>query len=111
MLIDHLVKILEKNGDYTLTGICIDCKKDVTINISQIDETQINIEGGAVFEPPEAYGYSEKFICKCDSCFIIDPKIHQRTEVYTRCVGYLRPTSQMNPGKLAEISQRAMFHI
>ena len=29
-------------------------------------------------------------------------------ECYTRCVGYFRPTSQMNKGKQEEVSDRKM---
>ena len=34
----------------------------------------------------------------------------EQCEVYTRCVGYLRPVKQMNHGKRAEIKQRTMFN-
>ena len=32
-------------------------------------------------------------------------------EVWTRCVGYLRPTNAFNPGKLQEVQERAMFDV
>ena len=33
------------------------------------------------------------------------------TECYTRCVGYLRPTSAFNQGKAQEVSERRMFDV
>lgn len=111
MNLDFIVKLLEENGDFNLKGKCIDCGKETTIAVLRTDDSQILIEGGAVFNPPESYGYDSKTVCKCDACFIIDPKVHQRTEVYTRVVGYLRPMNQMNPGKLSEVNQRVMFNI
>jgi len=32
-------------------------------------------------------------------------------EVYSRCVGYLRPTSQWNPGKQQEFKDRKNFKL
>jgi hypothetical protein len=111
MNLDFVVKLLEENGNFTVAGKCIDCDKDVNVSVELIGENQIKISGGALYQPPESYRYQEKIVCKCDDCFKLDSQIHQRNEVYTRVVGYLRPTSQMNPGKVAEINQRAMFNI
>ena len=33
----------------------------------------------------------------------------QTTEVYSRIVGYLRPTDQWNPGKKAEFKDRVVY--
>lgn len=111
MNLDFIVKLLEEHGDFNLTGNCIDCNKDVKVEIKTLNENQIEIKGGAIYQPPKAYNYQEEFVCKCEECFKIDRQIHQKNEVYTRVVGYLRPTSQMNPGKISEIEQRMMFHI
>lgn len=35
----------------------------------------------------------------------------QRCEVYTRCVGYLRPIHHMNKGKQAEVRDRKMYQL
>ncbi len=111
MNLDFVVKLLEENGDFNIVGKCIDCEKDVKVSIELIGENQIKIDGGAIYQPPEAYNYQEKIVCKCDDCFKLDSQIHQKNEVYTRVVGYLRPKSQMNPGRISEVKQRAMFHI
>jgi len=34
-----------------------------------------------------------------------------KCERYTRCVGYIRPISQMNEGKQEEVKERKMFVI
>lgn len=48
---------------------------------------------------------------KCKSCHEIDPVLRnfQRTEVYSRVVGYIRPVAQWNGGKQAEFSDRKEF--
>lgn len=33
----------------------------------------------------------------------------QRTEIYSRVVGYIRPISQWNPGKQSEYKDRTVF--
>lgn len=33
----------------------------------------------------------------------------QRTEIYSRIVGYIRPISQWNPGKQSEYKDRKVF--
>lgn len=35
----------------------------------------------------------------------------QRTEIYSRVVGYMRPVSQWNPGKQSEYKDRKPFKI
>jgi len=35
----------------------------------------------------------------------------QRTEIYSRCVGYIRPVSQWNPGKAQEFKDRKVFNV
>ncbi len=34
-----------------------------------------------------------------------------RCQVFTRCVGYLRPVDQMNEGKQAEVEDRKLFEV
>ncbi len=64
-------------------------------------------DGGHAYETKAGIYY------KCKRCFKTDPVLrnYQPCEIYTRCVGYLRPFSQMNPGKQAEISQRKMLKV
>jgi hypothetical protein len=108
MLIDELKELLKGIGNFQTSGKCVDCGRNVAVNIIGDDEQMI-IDGGAIFKPKESFGYQDKYVFKCDSCYAINSKINQRTEVYTRVVGYLRPINQMNPGKLSEIDQREMF--
>lgn len=110
-MLDKIVEILETHGNFDIKGKCLDCQTPVLVSVDRLSENQIQIKGGALFEPKPNFGYAEQYVFKCDDCFQKDPKIYQRNEVYTRVVGYLRPTSQMNAGKISEIEQRAMFHI
>ena len=40
---------------------------------------------------------------------VVDNKLRQECEVYSRVVGYLRPVSQWNKGKQQEFEDREMF--
>jgi hypothetical protein len=112
MLIDDLKSKIEEIGNFQTSGKCVDCGADVAINIGKLDEDgRIVIVGGALYNPIESYGYPDKYVYKCDDCHTSDPKLYQKTEVYTRVVGYLRPMAQMNTGKLSEIDQREMFDL
>lgn len=51
-------------------------------------------------------GYSDEFIAAVEQ---MAGEVRIPCEVYTRCVGYFRPVSQMNPGKREEVDGRAML--
>lgn len=48
---------------------------------------------------------------KCKDCHQKDPvlKNFQRTEIYSRVVGYIRPVEQWNRGKQAEFGDRTEY--
>ena len=50
-------------------------------------------------------------IIKCDQCYEKNPGLSnfRNCEVYSRIVGYLRPTSQWNKGKQQEYKDRLEF--
>jgi ribonucleoside-triphosphate reductase len=52
--------------------------------------------------PSHGYLTGEQPIC---------PDCHQKAEVYSRVVGYLRPVRQWNDGKQAEYRKRKTFHL
>lgn len=57
------------------------------------------------------YQMGEKLYVKCKKCHQKDPvlKNFQRTEVYSRVVGFLRPVQQWNNGKKEEFKDRAEY--
>jgi len=91
-------------------GKCIDCRSTVVVTATQ-DGEDITINGGAVFQPPADWHSPTEYLFKCDVCYAKNPTFNPRTEVYSRCVGYLRAKNQFNPGKLAEVESRKMFDI
>ena len=109
MKIDELLKQM-KDGKVEFVGKCVDCNKDVEIN-AHIAGESLSIEGGAIFCPPEHWNYPERYMYKCHVCFEKDSKFYPATEVYSRCVGYMRPVNQWNDGKKAEFEQRKMYKI
>jgi ribonucleoside-triphosphate reductase len=52
-------------------------------------------------------------IYKCNGCFLRSKalKNYQECEVYSRIVGYLRPVSQWNKGKVSEFNDRKEFKV
>jgi anaerobic ribonucleoside-triphosphate reductase len=51
-----------------------------------------------------SHGYLNGEQATCSIC-------HQKTEVYSRVVGYLRPVKQWNIGKQAEYTDRRLFKV
>jgi len=112
MKLDKLVDIYEKNGPCDFVADCEDCKKETIVSVNMTEDGNLHITGGAVFEPPLSWlNNKEKFLVKCDECFKKDNIFHPRTEVYSRCVGYLRPVEQWNPGKTQEFKTRKMYDL
>lgn len=76
--------------------ICHDCGKQLKEN----DEVM-------------PYWLKEGDFFKCKECHIIDPVLrnYRPTEVFSRCVGYIRPVQNWNPGKVAEFHDRVTYEI
>ena len=102
----------EKTREIAFNGKCKDCSKEITVLIV-VEETGFKISGGTVYKIHDSEDYKgvEKFIVKCNECYKKERLLtnFQECEVYSRIVGYLRPTNQWNPGKLAEFKDRRMF--
>jgi ribonucleoside-triphosphate reductase len=57
------------------------------------------------------YQAGNKSLAKCKKCHTKDPVLRnfQKTEVYSRVVGYIRPVEQWNQGKREEYKDRKEF--
>jgi len=103
----------EKVREIVFEGTCKDCGKETTVIINATTAIGFVIEGGAVYKVHDAEDYKgkENFIIKCDKCYEKEKELtnFQECEVYSRVVGYLRPTKQWNPGKLSEFKDRKTF--
>jgi ribonucleoside-triphosphate reductase len=101
---------LELENKKTYRGVCHDCGKQVEVSVVLNDDGQIEIAGGAVYKVTQQFGKKELFF-KCDDCFIENKTLehYKKTEVYSRAIGYLRPTNQWNKGKRAEFKMRKVF--
>lgn len=75
---------------------CHDCSKELT--------------EGAEYMP---YKVDDQEFYKCKDCHQKDPVLrnYQKTEVYSRIVGYIRPTKQWNKGKREEWKDRVTFKV
>lgn len=53
----------------------------------------------------------EYLVTRCDGCYEKDKTLskYRKCEVYTRCVGYMRPVGQFHKGKQQEYSDRKVF--
>ena len=105
MKIEEIEKQLETTDRIEHEGKCHDCGKGVKVRIFRDDKEAIVIEGGAVYNP-----LRQTFL-KCDNCFQKDSVLRnwRQIEVYSRVVGYIRPVSGWNKGKIEEFKQRKEF--
>ena len=73
---------------------CHDCKKELENN-----------------EEVMVYAVESKEFFKCKKCHEVDPVLRnfQKTEVYSRIVGYMRPIEQWNVGKKEEYKDRKEY--
>ena len=108
MTVERLHELFDENPEKEVlawSGVCHDCNNAVSVSATpQADG--IRIQGGSVYEPE-----ANKFIVKCDACFMEDPLLRhfQDCEVYSRVVGYLRPVAQWNDAKQSEFDDRKLF--
>jgi hypothetical protein len=103
---EHVLSLMDENqaNELEFAGQCADCKQPVSVVIS-LRDGNIEITGGAV------YRQNDKYRVKCDTCFAAEPALNQQCEVYSRIVGYLRPTENWNKAKKAEFNNRKNFKI
>ena len=66
------------------------------------------LEKGQEYMPYEVNGET---IAKCRTCHEANPTLSdfQKTEVYSRVVGYIRPVEQWNKGKQEEYQDRMEY--
>ena len=100
----ELFEIHSKENELAWKGNCLICKKETEVVVT-LTANGFEIKGGAVYEK------DKEFIIKCEDCFDKDPQIYQECEVYSRVVGYLRPTKQWNKAKKEEFIDRKTFNI
>lgn len=109
MRIEDLKKDVEK-GNMVYRGKCHDCSKQVEVTATLREDGAIAIDGtGSVYKIKR--GIEDCYYFKCDACFAEDRTLrnYQDCEVFSRCVGYLRPVQQWNKGKREEFKMRKLF--
>jgi predicted nucleic acid-binding Zn ribbon protein len=109
MKIEELKKELE-TGNRIYRGSCHDCSKQVEVTATLREDGAIVIGGnGSVYKVKD--GQDFKYFFKCEECFKGEPILRNFRDclVYSRVVGYLRPVSGWNKGKLAEWNVRKEF--
>jgi ribonucleoside-triphosphate reductase len=106
MQLTELKKQLETE-DASFHGNCHDCGVPVDVLCSVNENGELVISGGAVYNPLN----NEQYFFKCDKCFQNDKVLRnwRPVETYSRVVGYIRPVSQWNKGKIEEFKQRKEF--
>jgi hypothetical protein len=105
---DWILSLLRKCAKIRLVGECHDCKEEVIIDIDKTKD-DYTIIGGLVWK----YDEIETPFFKCMKCANINPKLtnYRPIEVYSRVVGYIRPTQTWNKGKKAEWDNRKTYKI
>jgi len=100
----ELFRIHKDKTELEWIGNCKDCGEKTSVLI-ELTDLGFKITGGAIYEKDDNYKI------KCEDCFNINPHIYQKTLVYSRVVGYLRPVDDWNVGKQAEFKDRKAFDI
>jgi anaerobic ribonucleoside-triphosphate reductase len=107
MKIATLKKLFTENETDSLSweGICHDCKQPITVDADQFEE-DINISNGAIYDTQD-----DGIFLKCPECFEKDHTLRnfRKTQIYSRCVGYLTPIANWNKGKISEFALRTPF--
>lgn len=103
---EELNTFMADNQFITVLFNCHDCKEAGTIELERTSATEIQVTGGALFKSPTHWQADTPLLTKCQKCFDNDPVFHPEAEVYSRCVGYLRPVKNWNGAKQAEFSMR-----
>ena len=100
----------ENTNEIEWQGNCHDCGKETHVLAVRSGE-EISVSGGAVYDPMIDGQHS--FFVKCEDCFSVNSELgsFQPVETYSRVVGYLRPISQWNGGKVEEFEMRKNFKI
>ena len=83
---------------------CFDCDK-------QLEIKDHKLIGGVFLLYKD--GDEKIEVAKCYDCYKKSPalKNFRRCEVYSRCVGYVRPVQQWHEGKQAEFKDRVTYEI
>jgi len=105
-----LLELFEPHeNEIDVMDYCHDCGCPVRVRVWKEQNGGFSVQAqdnGATYNGLEA---GPKF--KCKTCYKADPVLrnYRPTEVYTRVVGYYRPTSSFNRGKQAEYQERQVF--
>ena len=104
-IIETIQHELNTHKEVAFEGYCHDCDTAVQVLCTVNEANEIVIEGGAVYKP------RDRTFLKCDACFAIDSTLrnYEECSIYSRVVGYLRPLTQWNKGKVEEFNQRKEF--
>lgn len=97
---------------FDLEFACHDCGAPTRVTYSE-DEGGGRLDpqdGAAGYNPTLNNGSTEYFV-KCPECFEKNPQLRSFNpiEVYTRVVGYYRPITSFNKGKMAEYQDRKYY--
>jgi hypothetical protein len=93
-------------------GKCHDCGVELSVLLIS-EQGKISVYNGAIYKIKEPSIREDGIFLKCNSCFEKNKRINnwRPLEVWTRCVGYLRPVGQFNNGKKAEFQLRKNYNL
>jgi hypothetical protein len=105
----ELSDFMADNQSIIINATCCGCNLPMRITAERVSATEIQVEGGAMFKVPDHWQEEEPYLFKCTGCYTQHPAFGHRTEVYSRCVGYLRPVSNWNGAKQSEFELRRTY--
>ena len=94
-------------------GNCHDCGEEVKVVVQLQEGDKVEMCGGVPYRVEMGNTGQKQIFLKCIDCFEKEKALRnwQKCEVYSRVVGYLRPTSQWNKGKKTEFQMRKVLNI
>ena len=91
--------------------ICCDCHKEFVIKLERTSEKEIEYSGGIIAIKHKNDPKNKQYLFKCPECNEYNPNFGPKVDIYSRVVGYLRPTVGWNDAKQQEFNKRKTYDI
>jgi len=94
-----------------ITYECMDCGKEHIATLSRISETEMEIDNVIIGVRRSKSDFKDRYVFKCLECFASDKDFGSECDIYSRVVGFYRPTKYWNKGKVAEYKERVVYNM
>ena len=92
-----------------ITYECMDCGEEHIVTITRVSETEMEIDNAVIGVRKANEAFSDRYVFKCPACYTQDKNFGSDCDIYSRVVGFYRPTRDWNKGKQAEYDHRVVY--